>query len=102
MALLVWCLGIATIYPPCALIVTLEAHTYTEKYNISVMNPTVPQSLDLFNENDIFSTLGDGFEGEALYTVSRPVDGDAWEDVFRIFVYEYVKCHSYNRNSMLI
>jgi hypothetical protein len=47
MALLVWCLGLATIYPPGALIVTFEAHTFTEKQNLSVMNPPFPQDLDL-------------------------------------------------------
>ncbi|KAH9872612.1 hypothetical protein J1614_005005 [Plenodomus biglobosus] len=47
MALLIWCLGLATIYPPGALIVMLEAHTFTENYNMSVMNPPVPQDLDL-------------------------------------------------------
>jgi hypothetical protein len=47
MALLVWCLGIATIYPPGALIVTFEAHKYTEPRNVSVMNPPVPQELNL-------------------------------------------------------
>jgi hypothetical protein len=47
MALLIWCLGLATIYPPGALIVTFEAHNYTENRNISVMNPPVPQDFDL-------------------------------------------------------
>jgi hypothetical protein len=50
MALLVWCLGPATITPPGALIVTFEAQNYTDPYNISVMNPPVPQELDLANE----------------------------------------------------
>ncbi|KAI8932498.1 hypothetical protein NX059_010680 [Plenodomus lindquistii] len=57
MALLVWCLGIATIYPPGALIVTFEAHMFTENYNMSVLNPPVPQNLDLA-ANDTFPTLG--------------------------------------------
>jgi hypothetical protein len=47
MALLVWSLGLATIYPPGALIVTFEAHNYTEDRNVSVMNPPVPQDLDI-------------------------------------------------------
>jgi hypothetical protein len=50
MALLVWCLGLATIYPPGALIVTFEAHNYTENRNVSVMNPSVPQSLEIGKE----------------------------------------------------
>jgi hypothetical protein len=59
MALLVWCLGLATIYPPGSLIVTFEAHTFTESHNMSVMNPPIPQDLD-FARNDSFPTLGDG------------------------------------------
>ncbi|KAH4276439.1 hypothetical protein HBI70_071390 [Parastagonospora nodorum] len=58
MALLVWCLGFATIYPPGALIVTFEANTFTENYNMSVMNPPIPQNLDLA-ANDTFPTLSD-------------------------------------------
>jgi hypothetical protein len=64
MALLVWCLGIATIYPPGALIVTFEAHNYTENHNMSVMNPPVPQELT--GENYTFFpalTLGGLFFG---------------------------------------
>jgi hypothetical protein len=58
MALLVWCLGLATIYPPGALIVTFEAHTITENHNMSVMNPPVPRNLNFAN-NAGFPTLGD-------------------------------------------
>jgi hypothetical protein len=58
MALLVWCLGLATIYPPGALIVTSEAHQYTENYNMPVMNPPVPQDFDFLDENTTFPTLG--------------------------------------------
>jgi hypothetical protein len=57
MALLVWCLGLATIYPPGALIVTFEAHTFTESHNMSVMNPPVPQHLN-YAQDDKFPTLG--------------------------------------------
>jgi hypothetical protein len=56
MALLIWCLGIATIYPPGALIVTFEVHSYTENRNVSVMNPPVPQKLNL-GGNDTFPQL---------------------------------------------
>jgi hypothetical protein len=56
MALLVWCLGLATIYPPGALIVTFEAHNYTENFNMSVMNPLVPEELNL-GGNDTFPRL---------------------------------------------
>ena len=58
MALLVWCLGIATIYPPGALIVTFEAHNYTEDRNVSLMNPPVPQDLEFLDNNTTFPTLG--------------------------------------------
>ncbi|CAN9172688.1 unnamed protein product [Alternaria alternata] len=46
MALFVWRLGIATIYPPGALVVTFEAHTFTKESNMSVMNPPIPRDLD--------------------------------------------------------
>lgn len=58
MALLVWCLGLATITPPGALIVTFEARNYTDPYNMSVMNPSVPRELDLVDES--FPGLVDG------------------------------------------
>jgi apolipoprotein N-acyltransferase len=58
MALLVWCLGIATIYPPGALIVTFEAHNYTEDRNVSLMNPPVPQDLEFLDNNTTFPALG--------------------------------------------
>jgi hypothetical protein len=58
MALLIWCLGLATIYPPGALIVTFEAHNYTENRNVSVMNPPVPKELNLVG-NDTFPGLSD-------------------------------------------
>jgi hypothetical protein len=58
MALLIWCLGIATIYPPGALIVTFEAHTSTKPHNMSVMNPPVPHDLKFFDDNVTFPTLG--------------------------------------------
>ena len=51
MALFVWCLGLATITPPGALIVTFEAQHYTDPYNVSVMNPPVPQELNLSYES---------------------------------------------------
>jgi hypothetical protein len=57
MALLVWCLGLATIYPPGALIVTVQAHNYTENRNVSIMNPRVPQDLDIGTEYT-FPSLG--------------------------------------------
>jgi hypothetical protein len=42
MALLIWCLGVATIYPPGALTVTLEPHNSITSHNITVMNPPLP------------------------------------------------------------
>jgi hypothetical protein len=56
MALLIWCLGLATIYPPGALIVTFEAHNYTENRKVSIMNPPIPQELN-FGGNDTFPRL---------------------------------------------
>jgi hypothetical protein len=58
MALLVWCLGLATLYPPGALIVIFEAHTLTENYNMSVMNPSVPQNIRFSDDDVTFPTLG--------------------------------------------
>jgi hypothetical protein len=58
MALFVWCLGIATIYPPGALIVTFEAHNYTKNLSVPVMNPPVPRDLKFFDDNVSFPTLG--------------------------------------------
>jgi hypothetical protein len=67
MALFLWCLGLATIYPPGALIVIFEAYTFTENPNLSVMNPPIPYDLD-FAGNKSFPTLGfDGF-GNRLAT----------------------------------
>jgi hypothetical protein len=51
MALFVWCLGIATIYPPGALVVTSESYISTERSNMSVMNPPIPSDLD-FTQHD--------------------------------------------------
>jgi hypothetical protein len=56
MALLVWFLGIAMIYPPGTLVITFAARNYTENRNMSVMNPPVPQELDL-GGNDSFPGL---------------------------------------------
>jgi hypothetical protein len=64
MALLIWCLGIATIYPPGALTVTLEAHNSITSHNMSVMNPPIPLNYsdipDSWNSQDAlnFPTLG--------------------------------------------
>lgn len=52
MALFGWCLGIATIYPPGALIITLEPYTFIEDRNISVMNPPVPLDFNPFMEDE--------------------------------------------------
>jgi hypothetical protein len=82
MALLVWCLGFATIYPPGALIVTFEAHTFTQNHNMSVMNPPVPQNLDLA-QNDSFPTLATYQSGDVLWTIGK-------EPPSRGFGYSYV------------
>lgn len=44
------------IYPPGALVVTFAARNYTENRNMSVMNPPVPQELNL-GGNDSFPGL---------------------------------------------
>lgn len=65
MAFLVWCLGLVTITPPGARIVTFEGQNYTDLYNISVINPPVPQELNLGNES--FPGLTEG--GLRTFTV---------------------------------
>ncbi|KAF2877373.1 hypothetical protein BDV95DRAFT_144558 [Massariosphaeria phaeospora] len=86
MALLVWCLGLATIYPPGALIVTFDAHTFTDNYNMSVLNPPIPQNLD-FAGNDSFPTLSDGGSVAPL-VVSYPNPGNGTEDIVeRVLTY---------------
>lgn len=57
MALLIWCVGLATVYPPGALIVVFQAQEFTEPRNLSVMNPPLPLHLDLAGD-DNFPTLG--------------------------------------------
>jgi len=57
MALLIWCVGLATVYPPGALIVVFKAQEFTEPRNLSVMNPPLPLHLDLAGVED-FPTLG--------------------------------------------
>jgi len=57
MALLIWCVGIATVYPPGALVVVFKPQDFTEPRNLSVMNPPLPLHLDLAGY-DNFPTLG--------------------------------------------
>jgi hypothetical protein len=45
-ALLIWCLKIAMIYPPGALSVSLEPHTSIDSRNMSVMNPVVSDDVE--------------------------------------------------------
>jgi hypothetical protein len=93
MALLVWCLGLATIYPPGALIVTFEAHNYTENRNISVMNPPIPQDMDI-GGNVTFPSLSQtqfAYTVEGLTTDIYPGDYDQDEDVTGwTYRYKYV------------
>ncbi|KAF2679746.1 hypothetical protein K458DRAFT_393589 [Lentithecium fluviatile CBS 122367] len=59
MALSVWCIGIATIYPPGALTVTLQPYTITNNVNISVWNPGPSESFNpMVFEAGRYSTLG--------------------------------------------
>jgi hypothetical protein len=89
MALLVWCLGLATIYPPGSLVVTFEAYTSTENYNVPVMNPPVPQGLDIsvgaMDLNEIFPTL---IEGGVSFISVPDNDKDRWQTL--TFGYGYV------------
>jgi hypothetical protein len=87
MALLVWSLGIATIYPPGALIVTFVAHNYTENRNVSVMNPPVPQNLKFYTEDETsFPTFG---QRMFTYTVTGSDDDDNNQVDGRAFGYWY-------------
>ena len=73
MALSVWCLGLATIYPPGALIVAIEPYTSTDEVEMAVMNPPIPRNLD-FAANETFPTLasdGFGWQGSSFTTVNN-------------------------------
>ena len=73
MALSVWCLGLATIYPPGALIVSIEPYTSTDKLEMAVTNPSIPRDLD-FAGADSFPTLaldGFGLEGDRFIIVNN-------------------------------
>ena len=83
MALLIWCVGLATVYPPGALIVGFQAQEFTEPRNLSVMNPPLPLHLDLAGD-DNFPTLG----GDAIISVRQasPI-GAPQNPSFRCFSY---------------
>jgi hypothetical protein len=85
MALLVWSLGLATIYPPGSLIVTFEAHTFTETHSMSVMNPPVPQNFNFTKYNNDFPTLGTLASYRTVFTSFARAHGGE-----RIFGYSYV------------
>ena len=82
MASLVWCLGIAMIYPPSMLTVTVVEHAHTEPRNMSVMNPPIPQDLDLL-EGDAFPTL----RNDHLYSDSSKDDASGEQ----VYHYAYVE-----------
>jgi hypothetical protein len=85
MALLVWYLGIATIYPPGALIVTFEAHNYTENHNVSVINRQFPSISSLIlRMKPVFPTLG---QRMFTYTVTGSDDDDNNQVDGRAFSY---------------
>ena len=71
MALFVWCLGIATIYPSGALVVTFEAHIFNKEFNMFVMNPPIPRDLD-FTQHDFptFSYGGVNFQADVNLNVN--------------------------------
>lgn len=85
MALLVWCLGLATVFPPGALIVALEAHTFTENYNMTVMNPPVPQDLDLAGIF-LFPSLSEGRFVSTAYPHNDSDESGSYADLRDSFV----------------
>ena len=62
MALSVWCLGLATVYPPGALIVAIDPYTFTEELDIAVMNPPIPRDLDFAGNESFPSLTSHGFD----------------------------------------
>ncbi|KAH6870614.1 hypothetical protein BKA58DRAFT_385377 [Alternaria rosae] len=66
MALLIWCIGLATIYPPGALIVVFQAQEFTESRNLSVMNPPLPLHLDLAGDDNFPTLSGDALSLGAM------------------------------------
>ena len=83
MAMLIWCIGLATIYPPGALIVVFQAQEFTESRNLSVMNPPLPLYLDLAGDEN-FPTLS----GVALETMAPGgYPGEPENPPSRYFVY---------------
>lgn len=47
MALYVWCIGIATIYPPGSITVEWQPHVTTYNMEVSIMNPAPAKGLKL-------------------------------------------------------
>jgi hypothetical protein len=77
MALLIWSVGLATIYPPAALIVVFQAHTFTEPHNLSVMNPPLPLHLDLAGEDNFPTLSGDALtDGKEAAASGAPENPD--------------------------
>jgi len=75
MALFVWCLGIAMIYPPGALTVALEAWPSEKNMRLSVMNPPMLKDFNPMVEASL------SVPSLALYQAAIPVHGEqpnAW------------------------
>lgn len=83
MALLIWSLGIAVIYPPGALTVSVRTQEFTEHHNMSIMNPPISPQLD-FSGDESFPTLsrGDPLHGPDKVFLNFPLDPEV-----RKFIY---------------
>lgn len=62
MALYIWTLGIATIFPPGALTVELKVYDVPQQMNPSVMNPPPPQNFSPMDadEEKLYPLLSTG------------------------------------------
>jgi hypothetical protein len=78
-ALLVWCLKVAMIYPPGALSVTLEPHTSIEPRNMSVMNPVVSDHVEVSFRNEYT------YSGLAEATLATDSENSTYS------IYQYVR-----------
>jgi hypothetical protein len=63
MALFVWLVPIATIYPPGALTVTSRLYFEVKSLDVSIMNPPAPANFDVIDpDNTPFATLTNPYQ----------------------------------------
>lgn len=80
MALFLWCLGIAMIYPPGALNISMESYPSLRNYNLSVVNPPLPTNWNPMMEDETrqYDTLGrhlrPGTHKEGSANTSNPLE----------------------------